>query len=216
MWTAEHVLMRFLEAADTDRRLPRVHGPKPPRSAKLEILHDSDFDANSQEGTRDKAAWAGFKLRTPPTGWAISRHDECLNWSLILDPKLSSALWLFCFARVDGRAAQKYWKRGGISNRTGYRRLEQGIRALVGYLTNNDVLLVPADLDRLAQIGLTPRHPDAASPIASSPSWRAPDAVYGDTIPDEVVTAGGIRLAAIPYPTRRSKRIKRRKKNPRH
>lgn len=205
-WTAEAVLMRFLEAADTDSRLPPVRGPAQPKSSWQEVQRDTWGDANAAEQTRDVKEWSdAYVDREPPSRGAISRLNQVLDWSLayIGSPNHARALWLFCYARVRGRSASKSWAKVGIKRQTGYRWLSAAVTSLVRSLASNNVLLVNADVDRMRQIGLIPRSLDVESPQMSPAFSRA----FGDELPADRPDLRDLDA----FPRRARKRRRKRK-----
>lgn len=200
-WSAEDVLMRFLEAADTDNRMPPVMGPKRVKSMSLEVSRDSEFEANVHESMRNKKEWfSDYKDRTKPMMGAITRMEEVLDWSVRwLDENHARALWLFCFARVKGDPAYTWWEKRGIKNRTGYNRLSRAIAEIVKRLNGNSEFRVTADLDRLASIGIIPHESTSGSIPVSPRSWHHPDKS----------TAGIAFRYCITPPVRRPKRKKK-------
>ena len=85
VWGKDDVYLRFIEAAETFRRLPPVKLPKAFGNAMPDVVHDL-ADANRQEPERDKGEWNWKPARIPPKADAITRAGTTA------EPRLRDAL----------------------------------------------------------------------------------------------------------------------------
>lgn len=123
MWTPEIVRTRFVEAAATERFLPsqKVGGAA---GYWPIFLHDEEDRAGWDDAARlDNAAkWQG----RAPLG-AITRHQECLEWtsSKIDCHKRRKLVWAFAFCRANKWDFGKLCERKGWIKSTSYDRLNK-------------------------------------------------------------------------------------------
>ncbi|MBS7703280.1 DUF6362 family protein [Chelatococcus asaccharovorans] len=199
-WTPGDVLLRFIEAADTERRLPVHIGPAGYRSQMPEVLRETWADANSQEETREKQEWHQSLTRLArPKRDAIRRAEEAADWHIrYLDKVIARTLWRFCFCRIFGTSFQDVCRARGWVPRTAYRRLEKGLKAISDGLNQSKAGFESADLDHLASLGLI--DPDSLAPDASPKHWS--DGEPRQTGPEGLIY---VRL-------RRTKRDKKKRK----
>jgi hypothetical protein len=125
---ADIVKARFLEAANTDDRLPR---------ARLAPGTSSGFWPEYFPTREDKNGWGTLRLaedremrfrRIPPSAAAIHRHTEVMDWvrTILTDPEHRVLVWHWAFA-----GAREHWSFGrwcrntGRVKRTALRRLER-------------------------------------------------------------------------------------------
>lgn len=119
-WTIAAVAMRFAEAADTGRRLPRVRAQG----------HFNVWPAFARE------AWEGFVDQDvayrplPATPQAIERMLETTRWVQWLEVEQRHLVWM--------RAKQHEWKdiarRLGCHRSTAHRRWQQALQTVAGHL----------------------------------------------------------------------------------
>lgn len=123
MWTPEIVKGRYLEAAETERYLSR---PKIGTGAGFWPLHR--YTAEDRDGWDDAAradnadSWARDRKLTRE---AISRHDECLSWSIALlkTEYQRHVIWKWAFCQANGWSFSEACRRRGWVRVTAYRRL---------------------------------------------------------------------------------------------
>lgn len=139
VWTPEIIRARFVEAAHTEQFLPPALSPSS-RGYWPEFFHDEE----DKKGWDDAARLDNAEKRKgrAPMG-AISRHAECLQWtiSILNDEKRRHIVWSWAFCRAKGwdfgsRCAKRGWKRP-----TAYRRLAASVEAIADNLNNTNVLL---------------------------------------------------------------------------
>lgn len=124
MWTPDIVKARFQEAAETERYLPR---PRMGTGAGFWPLHQytkEDRDGWDDAARADNAdMWARNRKLTRE---AISRHDECLVWSMTLlgNEAHRHIVWKWAFCQVNGWSFSEACKRRGWVRVTAYRRLQ--------------------------------------------------------------------------------------------
>lgn len=123
IFTPDYVAKRFQEAAYTLRRMP-AHRPKGYSVAWPTIVYT----------TIEAYGWepATFKV-SRPSGAAIDRLDETLDWLWIVDDDRKALIWHKAVAPKKGLAwiSQKL----GISRRTAYRWWRDGLVEIAGDLT---------------------------------------------------------------------------------
>jgi hypothetical protein len=133
---------RFVEAAFTERFLATEMAPSA-RGCWPEFFHDEEDQKVWDDAARlDNAAkWKG----RASTG-AISRHQECLDWTanLIHDEKRRPIVWAWAFCKVNGwdfgaRCVKRGWARP-----TAYRRLTALIDAISEHFRIRSVLVAIA------------------------------------------------------------------------
>lgn len=124
MWTPDIVKARFLEAADTEKLLPR---PRVGNGAGFWPKHmytQDDLDGWDQVARVDNAdSWARNRKLTRE---AISRHDECLDWTIKLldNERHRHIVWRWAFCQVNGWSFSEACKRRGWVRVTAYKRLD--------------------------------------------------------------------------------------------
>ena len=154
VWGKDDVYLRFIEAAETFRRLPPVKLPKAFGNAMPDVVHDL-ADANRQEPERDKGEWNWKPARIPPKADAITRAEQVLDWSVKYLAKQSGmrrCLWGQVMCAVHHRSFARYCRNRGWSRATAYRRIDQGLQFVADCLNNDHVPYTSADVDQLEQV----------------------------------------------------------------
>jgi hypothetical protein len=180
MWTPDLVKIRFVEAAGTERflanaRLPTANGYWP----AFQYQQD-DRDGWDQQAKDDHLEiWQG---RGTAKADALSRHQECLGWTIerITDPERRRLVWGFAFCRAYKREFSKWCEKHGKAKSTAYNRLNRVWSHLSADFNNDRVLLrepsafwighetpLPASIS--GKIG---PHDDTAAPILFTPGYR--------------------------------------------
>lgn len=143
-WTSDIVKARFLESAETERYLPR---PRMGTGAGFWPLHQytkEDRDGWDDAARADNAdMWARNRKLTRE---AISRHDECLVWSMTLlgNEAHRHIVWKWAFCQVNGWSFSEACKRRGWVRVTAYRRLQASFdRISVQLGTQSSVVRLP-------------------------------------------------------------------------
>lgn len=127
-WTAEAVMERLKDAAETLRKLPNGGGrssswPEVVRSF-WEVWNSLDEEGRKQlEKERSEA-------RSRPSGEKIDDMDEALTWLLWLDPRQRRVLW----ASATGVGAGKLARQMRVNRETIRRWKRQGLHQIVGRL----------------------------------------------------------------------------------
>lgn len=144
-WTPDIVKARFQEAADTERYLPR---PRMGTGSGFWPLHQ--YTAEDREGWDDAARadnadlWARNRKLTRE---AISRHDECLVWSMTMlrNEAHRHVVWKWAFCQVNGRSFSEACQRRGWVRVTAYRRLQASFDLISAHLgTQRCLVRLPA------------------------------------------------------------------------
>jgi hypothetical protein len=140
-WTPEIVKSRMIEAAETERYLPR---PRMGTGAGYWPLHQ--YTAEDREGWDEAAKadnadmWARNRKLTRE---AISRHDECLGWSITMlgNETHRHIVWKWAFCQANGWSFSESCKRKGWVRVTAYRRLTASFERISDELAKSMVLL---------------------------------------------------------------------------
>jgi hypothetical protein len=170
MWTADDVRIRYIEAADTERHLPR-----PFTATGAGYWPQHLYDEADRAGW-DEAAKADNDSRpaSRAPAAAISRHAQCMEWTAerIHDPMRRQLVWGYAFCRANKRDFGKLCQRRGWAKRTAYDRLHRLWDRLAGELLNTNTMFAPASDFWLAQETPVLAHtqckmaPDIAAPLA--------------------------------------------------
>lgn len=134
MWTVDIVRGRYLEAAETERYLPR---PRVGTGAGFWPLHR--YTAEDRDGWDDAAradnadGWARDRKLTRE---AISRHDECLSWSIgmLKTEHHRHVVWKWAFCQANGWSFSEACRRRGWVRVTAYRRLSASFELITAKL----------------------------------------------------------------------------------
>lgn len=135
----EVIRARFVEAAFTERYLanammPTVRGYWPM------FLHDAEDRKGWDDAARlDNAA----KWKGRASSGAISRHQECLDWTadLIHDEKRRHIVWTWAFCKANGWDFGARCVRQGWARPTAYRRLTASIEAISAHFDISGVVV---------------------------------------------------------------------------
>jgi hypothetical protein len=141
MWTPEIIRARFVEAADTERRLPKGGGGS---SVGYWPSYEYTFEDKAGWGTKRLAEEREMRLlRIPPSSAAITRHAEVMVWtsSLIDDERKRKIVWAWAWCRLSGASFAARCKKHGWVRLTAYRRLSATIDQILGQLRNDATLL---------------------------------------------------------------------------
>lgn len=139
----EVIRARFVEAAFTERFLPSARGPSS-KSYWPEFFHDEEDKAGWDDAARlDNAE----KWKGRATSGAVSRHQECMDWTaaFISDEKRRHILWAWAFCKANDRDFGAHCRKRGWARPTAYRRFTVTIEAIA---------------TKLAMEGLVVRLPD--------------------------------------------------------
>lgn len=141
MWTPEIVRSRFIEACDTERRLP-LGGGSSSRGFWPAYVHS--FEDMNGWGTKRLAEEREMRLaKTPPSAAAISRFEEVMTWSgsLIHDDAKRKIIWTWAACQVSGHSFASRCRKFGWVKMTAYRRLHT-ISDVISRNLNNDAVLL--------------------------------------------------------------------------
>jgi hypothetical protein len=141
MWTPDIVRARFIEAADTERRMPGG-GVSGKSGYWPQYVHS--FEDMNGWGTRRLAEEREMQLRrTPPSAGAISRYLEALKWTaeFIGEENRRRIIWAWARCQTSDRSFAEYCRREGLVKMTAYRRLGGVFQTISQKLINNSVLL---------------------------------------------------------------------------
>ncbi|WP_031337056.1 hypothetical protein [Rhodopseudomonas sp. B29] len=126
MWTPEIVRQRFVEAADVERRLPRVRGPRAGSFwPGYGFTEKERAGWTEQDQAEDRQRWAE---RRAVTASELSRYSEVVGWTIdrIGTVEMRHLVWCFTFCQViPGRSFVSECNRRGWARSTAYARLER-------------------------------------------------------------------------------------------
>lgn len=178
-WTPDIVKARFQEAAETERYLPR---PRMGTGAGFWPLHQ--YTSEDRDGWDDAARadnadmWARNRKLTRE---AISRHDECLVWSMTMlgNEAHRHIVWKWSFCQVNGWSFSEACRRRNWARVTAYRRLQASFDRISGVLGTQIAVVRLPDEKWLIQnpvssveISLGPKSCESAKAIKFTPSYR--------------------------------------------
>lgn len=193
-WTPDIVRARFLEAADAERHLPR---PKVGKGSGYWPLHQytqEDLDGWDDVARTDNAdKWARNRKLTRE---AISRHDECLVWSMTMldNERHRHIVWRWSFCQVNGWSFSASCKRRGWVRVTAYRRLQASFDRIADQLrTQRSLVRLPAPEwllqdepdSAIGSVGFASRM-DGPRAIKFTPSFRTEESRDLLTTPEAV------------------------------
>jgi len=149
IWTADLIKARFVEAADTERRLP---------AARLAPSAASGWWPEFKYSVADMNGWGGKRLsehrqdfwhnaRLAPSAGAVSRHEEVLTWTadFIHDEMRRRLVWLWAFCTATDRDFSAALRSKGIARSTAYDRLNKLWARLEVDFRKEDLLLRSPD-----------------------------------------------------------------------
>ena len=140
-WTPQIVRSRFVEACDTERRLPLGGGSS---SSGFWPAYVHSFEDMNGWGTKRLAEEREMRMaRTPPSAAAISRFEEVMAWSasMIHDDTRRKIIWIWSACQVSGHSFASRCRKFGWVKMTAYRRLHAVSDAISCNLVNDLVLL---------------------------------------------------------------------------
>jgi hypothetical protein len=124
----EIIRARFVEAAHTERFLPTAFSPAG-KGYWPQFFHDEADKSGWDDAARldNSEKWKGRA-----SSGAISRHQECLEWTAtrVKDEKRRHILWAWAFCRANGWDFGARCSRKGWARPTAYRRLSATIDGL--------------------------------------------------------------------------------------
>lgn len=123
-WSAEIVRARFVEAMDTERRMP---GERRVKSSGYWPAYEHTFKDMNGWGTKRLEEERKMRFRRiPPTSAAISRHDEVMRWTaeIIKDETDRRMVWAWSCCQITGASFAALCRSSGWSKATAYRRIQ--------------------------------------------------------------------------------------------
>lgn len=140
-WSSEIVRARFVEAADTERRLPKGGAGSATGYWPSYIY---TFEDKAGWGTKRLAEEREMRMsRIPPSSAAISRHEEVMRWTaaFIPDERRRRIVWAWAWCRMTGNSFSARCNKEGWVKVTAYRRLIATIDQILMELCNSSALL---------------------------------------------------------------------------
>jgi hypothetical protein len=174
-WSPEIVRARFVEATDTEARLP---GGGLPQSSGYWPSYLHTFEDMAGWGTQRLAEEREMRSRrSPPSAAAITRYFETMRWTAeFLDQEDRRRLvWSWAYCQMSGRSFAERLRKKGVVKMTAYRRLNIAFQAIS---------------DSLRKAGALLRYPDE--------KWVLPNHAPRSTNP---LTLNSHDDAAPPHPT---------------
>lgn len=142
-WTPGIVMARYIEAADTERFLPT--GGMGNGSYWPQFIYDEEDRKGWDDAAKTDNA-EKFRGRAPDG--SISRHSECLDWTIrLIDcEQRRHIVWSWAFCRARGWDFGAKCRKRGWARPTAYRRLTSAFEAISANLGNGGVFLrLPAE-----------------------------------------------------------------------
>lgn len=141
MWVPDLVRSRFLEAADTEIRLPL--GGRSSSGFWPKYVHSFEEMKGWGEQRLKEHRQEVWLRRPAPSASEVSRYLEVLQWSatMIEDRKRQRITWDWAFCQVTRRSFAEHCRKHGFVKMTAYRRLSAVFADISEKLRNNNVLL---------------------------------------------------------------------------
>ena len=145
-WGRDDVYLRFLEAAETFRRLPSVKFPRQFGNAMPQVVYNLEDIKDHEVDKRGKIS--------PPNSAMIRRAEETLQWSVqyLAGSNTQRCLWGQVTCRVMGRSFAKLCRSHGWSRTTAYRRLDEALSLMTAALNRASARFEAADIDNVAHL----------------------------------------------------------------
>lgn len=177
---AEDIAARFVEAAETEWRLPFAKvAPAGYGSAWPSYVH-SVADMNGWGTDRLAEERRLISRRLPPSAGAISRHGECLAWTAEFVPENArKILWAWAFAEASGRSFRGWCRAQGIVRQTAFNRIRRACEIISAEFGRNRRLMHIADETTVGPITLDCGIDSGmvGDRMRGATSWRADDVV---------------------------------------
>lgn len=177
-----YVAERFIHAAETDRRLPKVGGPKRLTAIPLAYVHSEEDKKGWDERVRQKPTHLHGDpqdRRQPPSAAEISALDECAGWiaDYVSDERQRRALWAWAISKAGGGSFKAWcFRTERIHPETGRRRKDRAISRISSALASKGLLH-----NEMPPFGVLPEEADQAyfkptigeyAQTANRPSWK--------------------------------------------
>ena len=185
--TRDDIADRFIEAAETELRLPAAK-VRPAGYGRSWVPYVFDM--------ADMVGWGTERLaeerkmlprRLPPSAAAIQRHEECLIWALEIVPeKTRRILWAWSFARAQGRSFVGWCRAKGVVPRTAYNRINRAFDDISEKIRREDGLMHRADELEGSQnpVDRGIEYVTGSDREVGADTWRADDAIPAWTLSD--------------------------------
>lgn len=196
---------RFLEAAETDDRLP---------SAKLKPATGGGYWPGFAHDWEDMAGWGERRLAEhreevwsgraiPPSRAAIGRHAEVMEWTRLIlsDPEHRHCAWAWARCKVRERSFRHWCRRTDRHPRTSLQRAMRAYDLIAGHFRGNGQIPTLPDSKWVfaeeGENGTFSAIIRADVPYVAGPqSWSDPDHKPIDTLTDETAIAEFERFLA--------------------
>lgn len=144
---------RFIEAVDTEWRMPSVKGPARVKSFWPEFAPtDEDIAGWGEMVRKERFRETREMVKSAPDRDAIARHDECLDWSvsILTNEDHRKVLWGWARCTHRDRPFTEWCDKQGVVSRTAYRRLNRAVDLLIAGLRKRKLKKSPADEERVS------------------------------------------------------------------
>lgn len=192
-YAIEIIKGRFHEAADVERFLPRPMSPDAAAYWPVYFYTQEDREGWTEDTKSDAAdRWARSRKLTRS---AISRHDECLLWSMTIlkDERYRRILWRWAFCQAKGWNFGETCRRQGWAKTTAYRRLNASFERIGSHLVGERLFPTLPDekyLEHLRPQNATesdkitaPSFEEVSQAIRFAPSFRVEESTDTLTTP---------------------------------
>lgn len=145
MLSSADVKVRFLEAAEVERRLPSDKVKPDGFSTFWPSFKPTRADLNGWGEKRIEEERAAYWTKeAPPSSDEISRYEECLIWKAEYLTEISHreaiAQWAFCMASGKSFRSWCRMKYGSNNENTGFRRVEYAARRISDGIRKKSVI----------------------------------------------------------------------------
>ncbi|WP_315792307.1 hypothetical protein [Bradyrhizobium sp. SZCCHNRI1002] len=194
MWTNEIVKLRFMEAADIERRMVVKGGPASGGAAWPAYYHDEEDMAGWDDQTIEDNLERTRKITASPE---LTRWEEVFfEWTLLIPQPRRVLVWRWAQCIVNKRSFSEWCDRKGIVRRTAYNRIEKVWDDLARRFGNEGRLLrapdakwssqqTPAEASNSHTMGEVTRSPRCSKSPTSFLSERSHDALTTPEAVDE-------------------------------
>ena len=188
--TVEIVRARFVEACDTERRMP--HG-RAGSAMGYWPSYEHTFEDMAGWGTKRLAEERELRFRrTPPSSGAISRHDEVMRWTgeLITDENVRRIVWAWAWCQMTGSSFSARCRKRGWVKATAYRRLQDAMERISTVLGNGrTVLRLPDEIWVRQQHPISGIHSGTGSAHRGEPAKSPTSQIFDGDRPGHTLTS---------------------------
>jgi hypothetical protein len=189
-WSVEIVRARFVEACDTERRMPRGRTGS---AMGYWPSYEHTFEDMAGWGTQRLAEEREMRFRrTPPSSGAISRHDEVMRWTgeLISDETVRRIVWAWAWCQMTGSSFSARCRKRGWVKATAYRRLQTAMAQISARFRNgHSVLRLPDEIWVRQQQPIQGIHSGTGSVDRGEPAQSPTSQIFDGDRPGHTLTS---------------------------